>query len=156
MPRNYNREEAIAKLKNLCRRKEVSQRQAIEKFREFGFRYQEAEEMVHELVINDFVDDTRYASAYIHDKLVLSKWGRIKINQKLYEAGITKQTTNFAWKRFDDDFYREILKETIDLYYPKYMPNNSWEEGQKFLKFLLNRGFENALCIEELNHKTNK
>ncbi len=153
MPKKYNNDVALQKLKNLCRKRELSQKQAIDKFCGFGFSYHESLSLTSDLVSGGYVNDQRYAEAYIHDKLVLDLWGKNKINQKLFEAGIPKQTTIFAWKKFEEDLYRRSLREAIEKYRDKYLISNSFEDKQRFLRFLANRGFETSLCIEELDRE---
>ncbi|TXC81806.1 regulatory protein RecX [Luteibaculum oceani] len=148
--RKYTRAEAIAKLKSLCRRREVSQKQAIEKLCGFGFSYHQAQEMLPELLSGGFIDEGRYASAYVHDKLFLSFWGRIKINQKLRQEGISNHTISYAWKRFSEEEYLKCIEKAVEMHAPKYHPELSFDNKQKMIRFLEGRGYEKPLILDTI------
>ena len=76
-----------------CARREYSQATLHRKLIERGASYVEATTIVDALVAEGFVDDLRFARAYVHDQFHLSHWGVTKIMEHLrYEHGISEDT----------------------------------------------------------------
>ena len=53
----------------------------MEKLRGWGIAGHKAETIVQHLVDTRFIDDSRYARAFVSDKYRYARWGRIKIIQ---------------------------------------------------------------------------
>ena len=52
--------------------------------------------VVDSLVADGFVDDCRFAGAYVRDKVKFARWGKIKIVYNLKVLGIPLETINAA------------------------------------------------------------
>ena len=89
-------EEALSTLMRLCARAERSQGDARRLLRGWGIREAEAERIVERLVRERFIDDTRYAEAFVREKLRLSGWGAYKIRTALQRKGIRRELIDAA------------------------------------------------------------
>ena len=67
----------------LCAKGEHCAADIREKLRLWGIGENDADTIVEKLLNQGFINETRYAKAYIHDKYRFAKWGRIKIEQGL-------------------------------------------------------------------------
>ena len=139
--------EALVRLETQCARCEVSTGEAREKLRRWGIFPDDAEKIVDSLVDRRFIDDGRFALAFVRDKIRFSKWGRIKVAQKLREKGVGRDTIAEAMDEFDEDEYRTILSEVL----AARMERNpelieSYEGRTALFRFLLGRGFESSLA----------
>ena len=76
-------EEALSTLMRLCARAERSQGDARRLLRGWGIREAEAERIVGRLVRERFIDDTRYAEAFVRTKLRRGRWGAHKARPAL-------------------------------------------------------------------------
>ena len=72
-------EQALAALMRLCARAEKSQEDARRLMRGWGLAERDAEGVLAKLVRDCFIDDARYAGAFVREKLRLSGWGEYKI-----------------------------------------------------------------------------
>ncbi len=144
----YTRDEALQRVKQLCRLRELSQQQAIDKLLSYGFSFAAAQEMLVPLVQGNFIDDSRFASAFINDKVKLAHWGRNKINTALKKHGISSKTATFAWSQFSNQAYITALEALMENKWDQYQPQKSWDQRQKFFRFLAQRGFEFPLIQE--------
>ena len=77
--------DALVRLETLCARSEQSTGEAREKLRRWGILSADAEKIIDSLVDRRFIDNARFARAFARDKIRFSKWGRIKVSQKLRE-----------------------------------------------------------------------
>ena len=73
--RDKTPDEALAALMRLCARAEKSEGDARRLMRGWGVAEKDAEQVLGRLVRDRFIDDSRYAEAFVREKLRLSGWG---------------------------------------------------------------------------------
>ena len=112
------------------------------------------QDMMEQLRKDGYVDDKRYARAYVRDKSALSGWGRFKIARALSAKGIDSETASSAMKELDDGRAKEKMRKVLEL---KAASLAKSEDGmtlrQKLLRFALGRGYsygEAAAAIDEI------
>lgn len=101
------------------------------------------EEIVELLVKERFVDDARFADAYVRDKARFAKWGKLKVMYNLRNLGvgdaIIKEALDGNSHLFDDGMLEELLEK-------KWSQMKVGEpldkRREKLLRFALGRGFE--------------
>ena len=69
--------------------------------RGWGLAPADAERIVARLVADRFIDDRRYADAFVREKMRLSGWGAYKIRAALRRKGIAPETIDAAWAAVD-------------------------------------------------------
>ena len=84
-------EQALTSLMRLCARAEKSEGDARRLMRGWGLAERDAEAVLARLVRERFIDDTRYAEAFVREKLRLSGWGEYKIRTALQRKGIRRE-----------------------------------------------------------------
>ena len=89
-------EQALAALMRLCARAEKSQNDARRLMRGWGLAEREGEQVLARLVRDRFIDDGRYAEAFVRDKLRLSGWGEYKIRTALQRKHIDRELIDAA------------------------------------------------------------
>lgn len=89
-------EEALSALMRLCARTEKSESDARRLMRGWGVPNCDAEQVLTRLVRERFIDDSRYAEAFVREKLRLSGWGSYKIRTALSRKGIAGPTIDDA------------------------------------------------------------
>ena len=107
------------------------------------FSQEEMEGIVGALVGDRYVDDARFADAYVRDKARFAKWGRVKVQYNLKVLGIDPMIIRVALEEnsvlFDDGMLEELLRKKWNL----MRPGDTLEKKrEKLLRFALGRGFE--------------
>lgn len=107
------------------------------------FSQEEMEGIVGALVGEKYVDDARFADAYVRDKARFAKWGRVKVQYNLKVLGIDPMIIRVALEEnstlFDDGMLEELLRKKWNL----MRPGDTLEKKrEKLLRFALGRGFE--------------
>ena len=74
---------------------------------------EEKEGILHRLLDEGYVDEARYARAFVRDKFRFSGWGRIKIAQGLRAKQIATTDIAEALEEIDEDDYRHALREAL-------------------------------------------
>ena len=141
--------EALAKAANLCAKGEHCAADIKEKLRQWGIEGQDAQEIVRHLCQQGFIDEGRYAKAYINDKYRFAKWGRIKIEQGLR----LKQIPASVFRPLMDEVidmkeYMRILHDLIQQKRKTLRGLDEYTLKGKLSRFALQRGFtyEEVLC----------
>ena len=83
----------------LCARAEKSQDDARRLMRGWGLAEREGEQVLARLVRDRFIDDGRYAEAFVRDKLRLSGWGEYKIRTACSASVSTGNGSTRHWRR---------------------------------------------------------
>ena len=103
------------------------------------------------LVKEGYVDEGRYADAFVHDKVRFAKWGRVKIGQALWQKRIPADVADAALARIDEDEYMTALKEVVASRYRQTKGATEYERKMKTMKSVCSRGYEPALVRKVLN-----
>lgn len=103
---------------------------------------EEKRRILRHLVEEKYVDDGRYATAFVRDKYRFNKWGRIKIAQGLRMKGIDNGTIAEAMTAIDEEEYMEILHGLIKAKRRSTKGKNDYEINGKLYRFATGRGFE--------------
>lgn len=103
------------------------------------------------LVKEGYVDESRYADAFVHDKVRFAKWGRVKIGQALWQKRIPADVADAALSRIDEDEYMTALKEVVASRYRQTKGATDYERKMKTMKSVCSRGYEPALVRKVLN-----
>lgn len=95
-PKSKTPEQALAALMRLCARAEKCESDARRLMHGWGVAIADAERVLAQLIRDRFIDDSRYAEAFIREKLRLSGWGEYKIRTVLQRKGIARERIDAA------------------------------------------------------------
>ena len=141
--------EALSKAAAYCARGEHCVADIREKLRQWGVEENDAGNIVEKLSNQGFINENRYARAYISDKYRFAKWGRVKIEQGLR----LKQIPSSVFKPLMDEVidieeYQQILRELLAQKMKYLKGEDDYQFKAKLMRFALQRGFtyEEVLC----------
>ena len=83
----------LQKLASYCRYQERCQQEVYNKLRKMGFDEEDTHEIIHYLIMDNFLNEERYAKAFCRGKFSQNKWGRTKITQHLKMRKFPKIST---------------------------------------------------------------
>lgn len=132
---------AYLQLSALCARAEHCQYEMLEKMRRWELPDEAQARVMQRLVNERFVDDERYARAFVKDKIEYNKWGRRKVEQALWTKHIDKDIQARVLDEVDDEAYISVLKPLLKQKRRSTNANSDYELQQKLVKFALGRGF---------------
>jgi regulatory protein len=114
------------------------------KLSRYDLTEEERTRILRHLVEEKYIDDRRYAEAFVRDKYRFNKWGRIKIAQGLRMKGIDSETISTAMEAIDEAEYLDILRDLIKAKRKSTRGKNDYEINGKLVRFATGRGFEYA------------
>ena len=112
--RTKSPEQALASLMRLCARAEKCESDARRLLRGWGIGEEEASRIVERLIRDRFIDDGRYAAAFVREKLRLSGWGEYKIRTALQRKRINRALIDAALAEADRSGMDERLSRQLE------------------------------------------
>ena len=134
-------QEAYLRLAALCAQAEHCQQEMRDKMRRWGVDEVAQDRVVDRLVKERYVDDERYARAFVKDKIRYNKWGRRKVQQALWQKHIEQEIQQQVLDEIDEKEYLEVLRPLLKQKRKSTKAVNDYEMNQKLMRFALGRGF---------------
>ena len=134
-----------------CSLQERSQQQVREKLWNSGVYGDEAEEIIAELISLDFINEERFARAYVRGKFRMKKWGRKKILQGLSQHKISDYCVKKGFEEIEPEDYANTLKEVYEKYSSKLSEKNTWKRKNKIVTYLLSKGYDHHEVYDLIN-----
>ena len=134
-------QEAYLRLAALCAQAEHCQQEMRDKMRRWGVDEVAQDRVVDRLVKERYVDDERYARAFVKDKIRYNKWGRRKVQQALRQKHIEQEIQQQVLDEIDEKEYLEVLRPLLKQKRKSTKAANDYEMNQKLMRFALGRGF---------------
>lgn len=121
-------ETLYGKISRYCAYQERSSGEVRQKLRLLGADAAVAAKLLQRLREENFVDEERFARAYVRGKFRINGWGRLKIRNGLRAKGV------------EEDLIRRVLDEEINL--DEYQSLLCKIVSEKGLRTAISRGFE--------------
>ena len=134
-------QEAYLTLAALCARSEHCQWEMLEKMRRWELDDAAQARVMARLVEERYVDDERYARAFVKDKVRYNKWGRRKVEQALWQKRIADDIRERVLDEVDEEEYLNVLRPLLKQKRKSTKAGNDYELNQKLVRFALGRGF---------------
>jgi len=142
---------SMARAKALCSAREYCSGDMICKLHSWGLNQEETNRIMESLIKDKFIDDVRYASAFVRDKFNFSKWGKIKINAHLRSREISGEIIKNALDLIDEEQYRRTLSELLSGHRKHVRAKNQYDLKGKLYRFATSKGYESGLVYEVIN-----
>ena len=134
-------QEAYLTLAALCAKAEHCQWEMLEKMRRWELADDAQARVMERLVKERYVDDERYARAFVLDKIRYNKWGQRKVEQALWQKHIDDDIRQRVLSEVDDEEYLSILRPLLKQKRRSVKASSDYEMNQKLIRFALGRGF---------------
>ena len=141
-PRTKTPEQALSSLMRTCARAERCSSDALRSMRRWGLSDADARGVLESLVRERFIDDGRYASAYVREKMRFSGWGERKIRAALRAKAIAPVLIDKAMEQLMPEDNSARLEEVLRKKAAKSTARNDYELKGKLVRFALSRGFD--------------
>lgn len=141
MKKEKTEEEAFLQLAALCANAEHCQYEMLEKMKRWELSDEAQARVMARLIEERYVDDRRYARAFVKDKICYNKWGRTKVQQGLWMKRIDKEIQDEVLNEIDEKEYLNVLKPLLKQKRKSIKANSDYELNQKLVRFAYGRGF---------------
>lgn len=136
-------ENALISMERLCVRSEQCTSEIRRKLLLKGLSHSDAEKVVDSLVSRRFVDDNRFADAFVRDKYRFARWGRRKIAAAMYNKQLARSIIDRALREaIVDDEYDSIMTDLLKAKARMITEGDTYEGRTKLYRFGVSRGYE--------------
>jgi regulatory protein len=126
----------------LCSKSEKCTSEIQEKFRLWGLSAEESETIVEKLVEEKYIDEERFARAFVKDKFRFNHWGKQKIAHLLRAKKISPEILELAFEEIEVDGYSAELRKILTDKAKTIKTKDKYDKRNKLMRFALGRGFE--------------
>lgn len=151
MKKEMTEQEAYLQLAALCAQAEHCQQEMRDKMRRWELDETVQNRILARLVKERYVDDERYARAFVKDKIRYNKWGRRKVQQALWLKHIDSDIQQRVLDEIDEKEYLDVLRPLLKQKRKSVKAESDYELNQKLVRFALGRGFSFDIIRQCLN-----
>ncbi len=107
-------EQALTALMRLAARSEKSSGDALRLMQNWGVDPSARQGVLQRLINDKFIDDRRYAEAFVRDKMRFSGWGVFKLRAALRNKGISTDIVEDVLRMLDSNNMTDRLRERLE------------------------------------------
>jgi regulatory protein len=126
----------------MCAQAEHCEQEMRDKMKRWGVEPDAQDRVVARLVKERYIDNERYARAFVKDKIRYNKWGRRKVMQALWMKRIDDDIQHRVLDEIDDKEYIDVLIPLLKQKRKTIKAKSDYELNQKLVRFALGRGFD--------------
>ncbi len=144
-------DQALQSLMRLCARAEKSSGDARRLMRGWGVAPEAAEKVLEQLKAQRFIDDERYAAAFVREKCSLSGWGAYKIRMALQRKEIAPRLIEEALSTIDREASAERLVVQLRRKMARTKASTPYELRGKLMRYGLSLGYDYGMVGDALS-----
>lgn len=132
----------LAKAERYCAYQERAQQEVRDKLYEWGLWPEAVENIIAQLISNNFLNEERFSKAYVLGKFRQKGWGKIKIKQGLKLKRVPDVLIRKALSQIDGDDYEKTLIEILTRKSRTITEKVPFKRRYKLQQYAYSRGFE--------------
>ena len=138
-------EKYLSKAQSYCSRAEKCESDVRTYLYKQGVDAKDIARIVDSLVDDKFVDNARYARAFVSDAFKFNKWGRLKIRQALLAKGFAEKLISEPLSGIDETEYMLLLESLLRTKLKSVRDDDEYKLKASIFRFAYSRGFEPEL-----------
>lgn len=153
--KTYTVEEALVKLQKYCSYQDRCHKDVDQKLKEMQMIPQASEQIILKLIEGNFLNEERFAMAYVRGKFRIKKWGKRRLVSELKKRQISKYIINKALNQISEDDYKATFETLAERKATSILGSSKLKKKKKLADYLLYRGWESHLVYEKVNQLFN-
>jgi regulatory protein len=139
------KEQAIQRIRHYCAYQERAQQEVRDKLYELGMTKDEVEEIMSDLIAENFLNEERFAVQFAGGHFRIKGWGKVKIQHALQQKRVSSYNIKIGLKTIDGDAYLKTLEQLATKKWNSLKGERGLSRMAKTYAFLQQRGFEPIL-----------
>lgn len=149
-PKIFSREQARLKAEVFCAYQERSQSEIRNKLYEWGLHQKDVEEIITELIGENFLNEERFAMAYALGKFRIKGWGKLKIKQGLKLKGVPDKMIRKVLNAIDSEDYMDRLRLILEKKSDLITEKDPYKRRYLLTRYAAGKGYEQDLISDLL------
>lgn len=144
-------EQALGSLMRLASKSEKSSGDALRLMHGWGVDPSERHKILQTLIDKRFIDDRRYAAAYVREKSRLNGWGSYKIRRTLVAKGIAKPVIDETLGQVEAAVSKDKLAAMLARKMKSAKAQDTYQMKGRLMRYGLSLGYdyEDVICAVE-------
>jgi regulatory protein len=142
--------QAIIKAQMSCAYQERCQQEMRDKLYEWGLFSTDVENIIANLITDNFLNEERFAKAFAGGKFRIKKWGRVKIKIELKKKKISDYCIKKGLQEIDEKEYQKTLEDLILKRLRENTKGKEMVRNYKAAQYAMSRGFEGDLVWDTI------
>lgn len=138
------------KLQYYCSYQDRCHKEVHEKLRTFNIINAEANQIISNLISENFLNETRFSKSYVRGKFNIKHWGKIRIVNELKKRNISAFNIMQGLKEIDELEYQNKFQEIFNKKLSSLVGLSLIIKKRKILSYLLYRGWESSLIYQKI------
>ncbi len=134
--------EALSWAAAYCSRSEHCRSEVLKHLERYELSAEEQSRLVERLEEEGYLDELRYARAFVSDQFRFHQWGRLKIRQGLQIKKISDAVIEEAMAVISEPDYVETLSKLLHTKIKHISAENTYEMSAKLMRFAYGKGYE--------------
>jgi regulatory protein len=139
------KEQAIQRIRHYCAYQERAQQEVRDKLYELGMTMDEVEEIMSDLIAENFLNEERFAVQFAGGHFRIKGWGKVKIQHALQQKRVSSFNIKIGLKSIDEEAYIKTLEQLATKKWNSLKGERGLSRMAKTYAFLHQRGFEPIL-----------
>lgn len=148
MSKEKTEQEAYLQLAAMCAQAEHCEQEMRDKMKRWAIEPDAQDRVIARLIKERYIDNERYARAFVKDKIRYNKWGRRKVMQALWIKRIDNNILHQVLDEIDDKEYIDVLIPLLKQKRKTIKAKSDYELNQKLVRFALGRGFDFSIICQ--------
>lgn len=144
-----SKEQIFEKIKFYCKYRERCVKEVRTKLLSYKLQKADTERILDDLINENYINDERFATAFVRGKFSLNHWGKLKIKIALKQLEINDHIIKNALNVINEEEYKRIINKLAEKkFYQLRAEKNLLTKKIKIQNFLLQKGFERNLISD--------
>ncbi|MFM1794963.1 MAG: hypothetical protein RL642_1348 [Bacteroidota bacterium] len=146
-------EQATVKIRHYCAFQERTHQEVKVKLSSYGISWSDANQIISSLIEEGFLNEERFAKAFVGGKFRMKGWGRKKIEMELKKRQVSSYSIQKALREEIDPVAYEasLVKQMEKKWNSLKGPGNTiYVKQSKVRQYLLSKGFENNIITKAI------
>ena len=117
--KSYSLNEAKKKLENFCSYQERCHKEVKEKLKELGMIQSASQEIIAQLIQEDYLNETRFAKSFARGKFRIKKWGKNRILKEFKLRKISDYNIKVGMQELTDSEYENTFYKLLTPFFYK-------------------------------------
>jgi len=140
--RKYGPTETWQRIQHYCAYQERAHQEVRDKLYDWGCHFDEVEGLITRLLEDNYLNEERFARAFVSGKFRIKQWGKQRIKRELKMKRVSEACIRLGMQEIEDDAYQQTLITILTRHIQKYKSLKAFERNGKAARYAISRGFE--------------
>lgn len=146
-----SQEDALSLMQKFCAIQDRCQSEIRTRLIEHSVYGDDLEQIIAELISDDFINEERFAKSYVRGKFRIKRWGKMKIVKELKFRRISAYSIKKGLTEIDYDDYLDTLNTLLEKKDVTLRVSDKWERRKKLTSYATQKGYEYEVIKEVMN-----